>query len=324
MARPRNYWNIDTMNQYCIENNNKYKILDIKREFVSGKKHMYAYVKCDNEKHEPYWILWHLFIKGVRCNQCYYETNNKYKWDYDTVISLYKQYGLKIIDITQWNNVDKSIECEDNIGFKYNKSITKLKQKKTNLSIFHKGNPFSLYNLKLYCYLYRPDYELLSDTYIDIKTEYLWKYIGDKLPKNEDRIFNLTADCFIHGNCGHPYFSFKSKGAIILENLLMKNNIEFKKEKTFKGCKDKKLLRFDFYLPQLNKVIEVDGLQHTIFVELWGNIDGLKDRQRKDEIKNKYCENNNIKLIRIPYDGNKLEEFIKYTDNIILELKIAS
>ena len=42
----------------------------------------------------------------------------------------------------------------------------------------------------------------------------------------------------------------------------MNNNIEFKKEKKFKDCKDKYQLPFDFYLPQYNLCIEFDGEQH--------------------------------------------------------------
>ena len=50
--------------------------------------------------------------------------------------------------------------------------------------------------------------------------------------------------------------------------------------------------------------IEFDGVQHFKIVEKWGGVDGLKERQEKDNIKNEYCKNNNIHLLRIKYNEN--------------------
>ena len=67
-------------------------------------------------------------------------------------------------------------------------------------------------------------------------------------------IFNTTADGFIHGGCGHPHLSkSKSNGNKIFERELIVHDINYETEKTFKGCKDKSLLRFDFYLPDSNE-----------------------------------------------------------------------
>lgn len=68
--------------------------------------------------------------------------------------------------------------------------------------------------------------------------------------------------------------------------------------------------RFDFYLPEYNLMIEYDGIQH--FKERsFGNKEKLKDIQKRDEIKNKYCKDNNINILRIPYYNNdKIDEII--------------
>ena len=84
--------------------------------------------------------------------------------------------------------------------------------------------------------------------------------------------------------------------------ILDSNNIKYVREKTFKECKDIGLLRFDFYLPKYNMCIEFDGRQHFETSQLWGGEGELKNIQRRDNIKNNYCENNNINLIRIKYD----------------------
>lgn len=91
----------------------------------------------------------------------------------------------------------------------------------------------------------------------------------------------------------------ESKGERIIRKYLKENYIQFIPQKRFKDCRDKKPLPFDFYLPDFNICIEFDGEQHFKIKEQWGGEQGLLDRQRKDKIKTEYCENNNIKLIRI-------------------------
>ena len=44
---------------------------------------------------------------------------------------------------------------------------------------------------------------------------------------------------------------------------------------------------------------------------MWGGEKDFITRQKRDNIKNEYCKNNNINLIRIRYDEN-IEEKIKF------------
>jgi len=88
---------------------------------------------------------------------------------------------------------------------------------------------------------------------------------------------------------------------LYLEN----NNIEFEREKRFSGCKDKKELPFDIYIPKENLILEFDGSQH-FFPRRNDNInsdfgDKYNIRKIHDNIKNNFCNENGIKLIRIPY-----------------------
>jgi hypothetical protein len=57
--------------------------------------------------------------------------------------------------------------------------------------------------------------------------------------------------------------------------------------------------------------IEYDGRQHFIAIEKWGGELGLLDQQKKDKIKDEYCKIKNIKLIRIPYNKNPIQELIE-------------
>lgn len=81
--------------------------------------------------------------------------------------------------------------------------------------------------------------------------------------------------------------------------ILTENNINFIREYIFD---DFKPYRYDFYLPDFNRLIEFDGEQH--YQECsgsWGQQSTLKDRKERDLLKNLYAKNNNIDLIRIPY-----------------------
>ncbi len=83
-----------------------------------------------------------------------------------------------------------------------------------------------------------------------------------------------------------------------------KHNIDFVFQKTFPDCKDKRLLPFDFYLPNYHIVIEYDGCQHFKPIPFFGGEQSYVDRLKHDKMKDDYCEENNIKLLRIPYFKN--------------------
>lgn len=97
-----------------------------------------------------------------------------------------------------------------------------------------------------------------------------------------------------------------SKGEKEIESLLIKHRIKYKTQFIFPDLKDKDFLRFDFAIlnqdDTLSHLIEYDGIQHFKPIEYFGGEKNFKNQQRRDNIKNDYCQNNNIKLIRIRYD----------------------
>lgn len=109
---------------------------------------------------------------------------------------------------------------------------------------------------------------------------------------------------------------FESRGEKYIKEELIKRGVYFEKQKTFSECKRKLLLRYDFYLPDYNVLIEFDGEQHYTFVpKFHGTLAGLKQVQQRDQIKDKFAKDNNIKLCRIRFDQyeeipNKLNELL--------------
>ena len=118
----------------------------------------------------------------------------------------------------------------------------------------------------------------------------------------------------------------KSFGEYQIMKLLNENNIKYIKEYSFESCvSDNNVkLRFDFYIE--NKyLIEYDGEQHYKLSEnsTWNNKSGtkLEENQKRDAIKNNWCKENNIPLIRIPYTHLKnlcLEDLLLETSEFLI------
>lgn len=87
----------------------------------------------------------------------------------------------------------------------------------------------------------------------------------------------------------------------IVYKLLKDNNINFEQEKQFKDLYNG-LYRFDFYLPDQNCVIEVQGLQHYIYTsQFYTNKSDFSKAQERDRRKLAYCLAHGIKAYCIPY-----------------------
>ena len=111
----------------------------------------------------------------------------------------------------------------------------------------------------------------------------------------------------------------QSKGERLIALCLSENNIKFIPQYTFDACRDKNPLPFDFYLPDDNVCIEYDGAQHFRVVDHFGGEEGLLIRQKHDNIKTKFCNDNEIKLIRIRYN---LVNTVADISNILLNNNI--
>ena len=130
-------------------------------------------------------------------------------------------------------------------------------------------------------------------------------------------IFDQTWDNHVNSMSGCPKCK-SSKGENKIHMFLKNKNIEFNSQYKFDNCINPKTgwkLRFDFYIPSNNMCIEFDGAQHYKSVEFFGGQKAYDERVILDRIKTKYCEDNNIKLIRIPY--SKLKNINETLINII-------
>lgn len=112
----------------------------------------------------------------------------------------------------------------------------------------------------------------------------------------------------------------------ILERVAMNffdnHNIEYEFQKKFSDCKDKKEMPFDFYLPEYNTCVELDGQGHYDIV--WDEESYMRCILH-DAMKTNYCRWNNINLIRIPYwDIQHIEKILSTQLNISFENQVKN
>lgn len=167
------------------------------------------------------------------------------------------------------------------------------------------------------------NYEIIGDyTKASEKVEFIHHKCGKK--------FMMEPTRFIRGGIRCPH-CYRSKGEEVIREYLTINNYSFKEQFKIKECRNIRPLPFDFALFESNKLIcliEYDGAQH-FEKKFSSNEKEFLRTQKNDKIKNDFCKNNKIILIRIKYIRsenpnifkekviNKLEqEFAKYNMTI--------
>ena len=116
----------------------------------------------------------------------------------------------------------------------------------------------------------------------------------------------------------------RSRGERKIQNILKSMGIEYFTEYQETGCADARVIPFDFAIKKENKLlglIEYDGIQHFKPIEFFGGYKNLKETKRHDQLKNEYCDENNIPLLRIPYtEFNNIYSFI---NSFLVELGVT-
>lgn len=124
---------------------------------------------------------------------------------------------------------------------------------------------------------------------------------------------------------------WNSLGELLLQQVLEKNHIKYIYQKSFIGMRYKLPLRVDFYLPEYNVAIEIQGNQHKNKKEMEGLLrinkkissdekltdeaiqKAFDEQQKRDNLKKEYLQENDIILIEMPYnrEAQKMENTLK-------------
>ena len=128
-----------------------------------------------------------------------------------------------------------------------------------------------------------------------------------------NKIFEQTPDAHLKGHGCRCFTEYKGERKISL--YLDENQVEFTKQKIFSILRYILPLKYDFYLSELNLLIEYDGIGHyqaKFGSTLQQKQKNLEDCQLRDKIKDDWAKANNIPLLRIPYwDFDRIEELIE-------------
>ncbi len=93
-----------------------------------------------------------------------------------------------------------------------------------------------------------------------------------------------------------------SKGEKQVAAILNGLNISYIPQYKFEKCKIVRNMPFDFYIPEYNICVEVQGGQHFRPVQWFGGKKGFEKTLERDKTKLSYCEENGIRLILVNYD----------------------
>jgi ssDNA-binding Zn-finger/Zn-ribbon topoisomerase 1 len=105
-----------------------------------------------------------------------------------------------------------------------------------------------------------------------------------------------------------------------ISTILLALGVDFTEQQKFKDCINPKTnyqLRYDFYIPSHNLLIEFDGIYHFKAIDHEDNIGSANKTYQHviylDDIKNQYAIDHGIRLLRIPYwDIRHLKSLIQH------------
>ena len=256
-------------------------------------------IRCNNKKHEPYEVTFANFKTGKRCPKCSEIKRRKKRtiWNKEKIIDFVEDNNYEFIEFVKFDKIESIIKvwCKNLKHEPYNVKFANFKngQRCRKCSDEIKGKKFSHNYEYVKEYIESFGYKMLSNEYVNMKTNILVKCSNGHKP------YFTSFDRFKRGDrC--PYCN-ESKGEKEINEILNKYNVDFKSQYKFNDCKSKRELPFDFYITNLNIVIEYDGIQHYRIIKYFNGLDGFITTKIHDAIKTKYCKDNNIKLIRIPY-----------------------
>jgi len=213
--------------------------------------------------------------------------------------------------------LDREIMLEEEEDNDYLYGLTQSVYEKVLESIENrKAKPYRRINtlIKKFGDLYYYDIEKIADNYYCGKpTVYFSCEHHGKIQMSMSEHYRVGCyKCYQYNNM--------SIGETAIKNFLERKNIEYVNEHSFEDCKSDtdSNLRFDFYIPKKNMCIEFDGRQHYSPVEHFGGEEKFKRQVFLDSIKDNYCKNKNIPLLRIPYwEINNIEKIISTELNSI-------
>lgn len=188
---------------------------------------------------------------------------------------------------------------------------------------------------KQYASVHSDELKQRKRAYYDLKREDILRYHADYYQKNKDDILKKSKeyreskrkaelDALKETSSFADSNPFRSKYESIVADYLYDSGIKYQYDKSYEALTSDHgfRLRYDFYLVDYSVLIEIDGEQHFhpvcfngIDAELAQDL--FEKTQYHDKLKNDYCAEHGIPLMRIPYYKFKTNEWKEMIDTII-------
>ena len=234
---------------------------------------------------------------NMACPEC----ANKNRSEHNKINVVGNKYGrltiLEVIPNTRPTKVKCKCECgNDYIGLQAD-IISKHTQSCGCLQSEHT----SIANTKDWSgYVADCGVEFIKQDHMNEKGQWVWEckcgVCGNLFYELPSRINNGHTT-----SCGCRVQSF---GEEYIQLLLIEHKIDFEPQYSFNDCRYLKVLHFDFAILKNGHVlglIEYDGRQHFESIDFFGGEEEFIKTKKRDEIKNEYCKENKIPLLKIPY-----------------------
>lgn len=300
-------YNIDFVKNFC--NNIGAKLLST--EYKSIKDNLlFKCPECNKEYNRSFDNV--LNRKNPLCQACSKRKAQTKRLKYEDVKDFIESRGCKLIS-KNYTNCDSPLEIQCRCGNRYMRTFYKFKKGYVDCSICsmrRKREKIGVSENEIRRRLSKSNYALL-------KREFLGNDQLLTIRCDNGHIYKTRLNKFVSGRrC--PKCK-RSSGEKRIADYLINKGINFIEEYSFddlRGLGNGKL-RFDFAIfknGQLECLIEYDGKQHFEDTPIFSD---NKNIQFNDKLKDKYCKQNNIKLIRISYKNFSHIEKILYQQNIV-------
>lgn len=298
---------IEKIKKYCSENN-----IVCLSDTYSGVRYSKITILC-KECGEPFEVSFEgiKYRKKTRCNKCSKSKKNKNhkptRWDINSVKRKCEEFGIELLS-TEYKDAKKDLEFKCKCGNIYKRTWNKVCSRgsryceECTYKIRGEEQKVGIEAVKEFCE--KNNLNCLSKEYqgdsgkLEIKCSCgeVYRTSWNKLRQGQVRCKKCS--------------SKESFGEYRINCYLKSNKYFFKREARLEGCRRKNPLKFDFVIFDKYEIvgcIEFDGQQHyrpVNFNEHYTQDEICKryeEQKERDIIKNNYCQENNIPLLRIPY-----------------------
>jgi hypothetical protein len=249
-------------------------------------------------------------LRGVGCPKCKYEKmSEQYTYNNETFLKKLYEVNKYVEPLEEYKrNLDK-IKCRCLLcGEEFYGVPRNLLQGRYHINCSHKNGG------KL---LAKTHEEFISEVSSDI-------IVLSKYTNSYEKILCRCKLCGFEWNviaknlvgkdtCGCPMCA-TSKGERKISDYLNKENVNYTPQKTYDNLYGTGggLLSYDFYLEDLNLLIEYQGRQHDTPIDYFGGKEQLLKQQEHDRRKREYAKLHNIELLEIwYYDYDNIEQILR-------------